>query len=362
MIRFEHIRKEYPDAIPLKDVNGTLEDGKVYCIIGPSGTGKTTLLRMINGLAQPTSGKIYYNDIEITDPHTDLSALRQKIGMVFQQYNLFNNMTVLENLTIPQMDILGCSKEAATQKAMELLTKVGLEKTKNKMPDQLSGGQKQRVAISRALAMDPEIILFDEPTSALDPHMTNEIRDIILDLKDGKRTIIIVTHDMQLAEEVSDEVLFMADGGICERGTPEQIFHHPQDPRTYIFIEQLKTLSFIVENGKIDFAAINKTINDYCSQLGLDYVLFNNISSVCEEMITVLTDNNKPRKISFAVVFEPHEKIMYYKIEYSGNRFNPLDEDSISSRIIKLLLSDIRYQYYDDRNMSNVIECSSKKK
>ena len=216
MIRFEHISKVYENATPHKDVNGVINKGDVVTIIGPSGTGKSTLLRMINGLEKPTSGKIYFNNEEITAPGYDLLNLRRKVGMIFQSFNLFNNLSVLDNLVVPQIDILKLDKITSLEKAMDTLKKVGLDRQAGKMPNQLSGGQKQRVAIARALVMNPEVILFDEPTSALDPTMVNEVENTIKWLASNNTTMVIVTHDMKFAREVSTRIFYMDEGEIYE--------------------------------------------------------------------------------------------------------------------------------------------------
>ena len=240
IISVKHLRKEYPNTTPLKDINIDVEKGEVISIIGPSGTGKSTLFRCMNLLEKPSSGKVYIDGIEITDSKSNIPLLRQRMGMVFQNFNLFNNMNVVENIMAAPVDILHKSKKDAYEKAMELLKMVGLADKENAFPDELSGGQKQRVAIARALAMEPEIILFDEPTSALDPTMVGEVLNVIKNLAKQGLTMMIVTHEMKFAYDVSTRVLYLDDGIIYEEGTPEQIFKNPQGEKTRQFIKHLK--------------------------------------------------------------------------------------------------------------------------
>jgi len=236
-IELRHIRKEYnPKKIPLKDVNATIHPGDIISIIGPSGTGKSTLLRCINMLATPTSGQIIVDGHDITKPDTDIDAVRRKIGMVFQNYNLYEHLTVVENVMLAQTSLLGRSREEARERSMKLLKKVGMDNRALKYPSQLSGGQKQRAAIARTLAMDPEVILFDEPTSALDPLMVAEVEKVIEKLSREGTTMLIVTHSMHFARRISNRIFYMDEGVIYEDGSPSQIFEHPLRPKTRQFL------------------------------------------------------------------------------------------------------------------------------
>ena len=239
MIRIEHLRKEYPTAVPLKDVNVEIHKGDVISVIGPSGTGKSTLIRCINLLDQPTSGKIFIDGEEITAKGSDVARIRRKMGMVFQHFNLFPHMTVIENIMAAPMDLLGKSKQEAYDKGIELLRKVGLADKALNYPDVMSGGQKQRVAIARTLAMEPEVILFDEPTSALDPEMVGEVLDLMKQLAQEGMTMVVVTHEMGFAREVADRVIFMCDGVIAEEGTPDEFFGNPKNPRLQQFLQSV---------------------------------------------------------------------------------------------------------------------------
>ncbi|MCQ2391511.1 MAG: amino acid ABC transporter ATP-binding protein [Kiritimatiellae bacterium] len=236
MISVRHLKKGFGGVQVLKDVNVEIGKGEVVSIIGPSGTGKSTFLRCLNRLEKPDSGTILVDGIDVTAPKADLAAVRRRMGMVFQNFNLFGNLNVLDNVKAAQCDILGTPKEVAARKALELLARVGLANKADALPDELSGGQKQRVAIARALAMDPEILLFDEPTSALDPTMVGEVLSVIKDLAKTGMTMLIVTHEMGFAREVSTRVLYMDEGIVYEDGTPDEIFSHPQKPKTIEFV------------------------------------------------------------------------------------------------------------------------------
>ena len=237
MIRIEHLRKEYETVTPLKDVNITIHKGDVISIIGPSGTGKSTLIRCINMLETPTSGNIWVDDQCITDKKCNLNKIRQKMGMVFQSFNLFNHMNIIENIMAAPVDLLKKSKQQAYDDGMKLLKMVGLADKAFSYPDELSGGQKQRVAIARTLAMEPEIILLDEPTSALDPTMVGEVQAVIRELAKQGLTMMIVTHEMQFARAIADRILFLDDGVIAEEAPPEQFFTNPQTKRAKEFLQ-----------------------------------------------------------------------------------------------------------------------------
>ncbi|NMW46083.1 amino acid ABC transporter ATP-binding protein [Mobiluncus curtisii] len=236
IITVRHLSKSFGTHEVLKDINFSVRPGDVASIIGASGSGKSTLLRCINLLETPTSGEILYHGTDILDHSMKKAKYRSKVGMVFQSFNLFNNMTVLKNCMIGQMKVLGRSREESREKALHYLDKVGMSPFLNAKPRQLSGGQKQRVAISRALAMDPEVLLFDEPTSALDPEMVGEVIAVMNQLAQEGMTMLVVTHEMAFARTVSKNVVFMADGVIAEQGAPEQLFQHPQRERTRDFL------------------------------------------------------------------------------------------------------------------------------
>ena len=243
LLSISHLEKSFGTHEVLKDIDFGVSTGDVISVIGASGSGKSTMLRCINLMEEPTGGKILYHDQDITDAKVDVPSYRAKVGMVFQSFNLFENMTVLKNCMIGQMKVAKTSKEDAKKKAMMYLKKVGMEPFINAKPRQLSGGQKQRVAIARALAMEPEILLFDEPTSALDPQMVGEVLNVMRSLAAEGMTMIVVTHEMAFAKDVSTEVIFMADGVIREQGKPEDIFVNPKEEETKEFLSRFRNQS-----------------------------------------------------------------------------------------------------------------------
>lgn len=240
ILDIKHLSKTFGTNVVLRDVDFTVYEGDVICIIGASGSGKSTLLRCVNLLETPTTGEILFHDIAITDKKVNTEDFRSKVGMVFQNFNLFNNMTVLENCMIGQTCVLKKNKNEAKKKAMSFLEKVGMSPYINAKPKQLSGGQKQRVAIARALAMEPEVLLFDEPTSALDPQMVGEVLSVMRKLAGEGLTMIIVTHEMAFARDVSNRVVFMANGVIEEEGSPSDIFNNPKKPLTQDFLSRFR--------------------------------------------------------------------------------------------------------------------------
>ncbi len=241
LIRINNLKKHYNggEVKALDGVNYSINRGEVVVIIGPSGSGKSTLLRSLNLLEIPTDGSIIFDGVDITDPKVNINLHRQKMGMVFQHFNHFPNMTILKNMTVAPMTLLGKSKEEAESKAMELLTRVGLADRAGAYPSQLSGGQKQRVAIVRALCMEPEVMLFDEPTSALDPEMVGEVLDVMKELAAMGMTMIVVTHEMGFAREVANRVIFLDEGVVAEDGTPAEIFGNPKTERLQTFLSKV---------------------------------------------------------------------------------------------------------------------------
>ena len=239
MIRVNNLHKSFEKNEVLKGINEHIEKGEVVVVIGPSGSGKSTFLRCLNLLEVPTSGEIIFEGKNITDKKVDINKIREKMGMVFQQFNLFPHKTVLDNLTIAPIKVKGVSKADAEKKAKELLDRVGLLNKADAYPSSLSGGQKQRIAIARALAMDPDVMLFDEPTSALDPEMVGEVLNVMKELAKEGMTMVVVTHEMGFAKTVADRVLFMADGTIVEQGKPAQVFDSPKEKRTQDFLAKV---------------------------------------------------------------------------------------------------------------------------
>ena len=239
MITVNNLQKSFGDLHVLRGVDQHITQGEKVCLIGPSGSGKTTFLRCLNLLEQPTGGTILFEGQDITDPRCDINKIRQKMGMVFQQFNLFPHLTIMKNITLAPMKLKGMHKDEAEARAMELLRRVGLQDKALNYPRQLSGGQQQRIAIVRALAMNPDVMLFDEPTSALDPEMVGEVLDVMTQLAKEGMTMVVVTHEMGFARQVADHVIFMDGGYIVEQGKPEAVFDDPRQPRTQDFLRKV---------------------------------------------------------------------------------------------------------------------------
>ncbi len=239
MIEAKNLDKHFGDLHVLKDITETIKQGQRVVVIGPSGSGKSTFLRCLNRLEEPTGGHIIFEGSDITDPKTDINALRRKMGMVFQHFNLFPHLTVIENITLAPLTHKLMTKEQAKEKALSLLNRVGLADKADEYPSRLSGGQKQRIAIVRALAMEPDVMLFDEPTSALDPEMVGEVLEVMKQLAKEGMTMVVVTHEMGFAREVADEVYFMDEGIVAEKGSPAEIFERPKNPRLQQFLQSV---------------------------------------------------------------------------------------------------------------------------
>ena len=238
-VKVDNLKKSFGDLEVLKDISVEVYKGEVVCVIGPSGSGKSTFLRCLNRLEKATEGKIVIDDTDITSKETNINKVRENIGMVFQHFNLFNNLNILDNLTLAPVQLKKCSKEEAVRRARQMLEKVGLAEKEESYPGQLSGGQKQRVAIARALCMRPDIMLFDEPTSALDPEMVGEVLQVMKDLAAEGMTMVIVTHEMGFAREVCDRVIFMDGGYIVEEGSPQEVLLNPREERTIDFLNKV---------------------------------------------------------------------------------------------------------------------------
>ena len=288
VIRVSHLKKNFGTLDVLRDINLDVHRGEVISIIGPSGTGKSTFLRCLNLLEQPTSGSILIGGQDILAPNADVPQLRRRMGMVFQSFNLFNGMSVLDNVCLAPMQVLGKKRDEAEEKARELLQTVGLAERADAMPDQLSGGQKQRVAIARALAMEPEILLFDEPTSALDPTMVSEVLGVMTRLARQGMTMIVVTHEMRFARQVSSRVLFFADGVVYEDGTPDQLFDHPQRDLTRQFISQIHETTFLIQSEQFDWYAMMAQMEQFCQHYNLPHQQTQSAQHVIDESLAIL--------------------------------------------------------------------------
>ncbi len=358
MIKINHLRKEYENATPLRDVCVTVNKGDVISIIGPSGTGKSTLIRSINRLETPTSGEIIIDGINVTDAKCDLNRVRKKMGMVFQSFNLFGHLTVVENCMIGQIKLLKKSKQEAYTKAMELLASVGLADKALNYPDQLSGGQKQRVAIARTLSMDPEIILFDEPTSALDPTMVGEVQAVIKELASKGLTMMIVTHEMKFAREVSNRVFYMDDGGIYEDGTPEEIFDNPKGVLTKRFIKQLKVFENTVTSKSFDFIGFNTRLEEFGRRSEMNQKTIYRLQSVFEELCVqiLMPEFTNDFGMNILIEYPTGSDTALMQVKYNGKAFNPMkSENNLSVKLIEALCESIDYETADGAEYTNSI-------
>ena len=358
MIRIEHLRKEYPNVTPLKDVNVTVNQGDVISIIGPSGTGKSTLIRCINMLETPTSGKIWVDGECITDKKCNINKVRQKMGMVFQSFNLFNHMTVIENVMAAPRHLRGKSKQAAYDKGIELLRTVGLADKAFNYPDELSGGQKQRVAIARALAMEPEIILLDEPTSALDPTMVGEVQTVIKDLAKRGLTLMIVTHEMRFAREIANRVFYMDEGGVYEDGTPEEIFDNPKREKTIRFIKHLKVFETIITSKNFDFIGFNTSLEEFGRKNQLVQTSILRAQSVFEELGVQCLIPKLENEFKLCVAFEysAETQTLSMSMKYDGDRFDLRDTPNVISLAIAEAASEsIGYTEIDEDGYANLV-------
>ncbi len=355
MIELVHLEKRYGDVTPLRDVSVTINDGDVISVIGPSGTGKSTLLRCINMLERPTSGQILLDGADITAPKYDLTLARRKMGMVFQSFNLFGHLTVIENLMLAPVDILKKSRQEAYDTGIALLKRVGLAGREFQYPDQLSGGQKQRVAIARTLAMDPDVILLDEPTSALDPTMVGEVQTVIRDLSRSGKTMMIVTHEMRFAREISNRVFYMDDGGIYEDGTPDQIFGSPQKELTRRFIRQLKVLELKIDSHDFDFIGAGSEIDLYCMQNDMMPRQKYHIRLAVEELVQqILLPEYEDPDIRVTVEYSPDEQTVSVSADYKGKQFDPTEaENDLALTVLKSISEDIGYTYDEKAEIQN---------
>lgn len=358
MIELRHLRKQYDNAIPLKDVSVTINDGDVISIIGPSGTGKSTLIRSINLLEKPTGGQIFLDGEEITAPGYDVGKARRKMGMVFQSFNLFGHLTIIENLMLAPMDLLGKSKQEAYDKGVELLRRVGVAEKALNYPDELSGGQKQRVAIARTLAMDPDIILLDEPTSALDPTMVAEVQAVIRDLARSGKTMMIVTHEMNFARAISNRVFFMDEGGIYEDGTPEQIFDYPQKERTRRFIQRLKVLELAIDGKDFDFIGAGTEIDRYCLQNDIAPKEKYRIRLAVEELVQqILFPRLSQPRFHLTVEYSAQKNTVDMTVLYNGESFDPGTSDNqLSLSMLKSTAEEMSWRYDAEADLPNRVD------
>ena len=359
MIELIHLEKRYEQAAPLRDVNAVIRDGDVISVIGPSGTGKSTLLRCINMLERPTGGQILFNGTDITAPGYDLTQARRRMGMVFQSFHLFGHLTVIENLMLAPMDILKKPRREAYETGLALLKRVGLAGREYQYPDQLSGGQKQRVAIARTLAMDPEVILLDEPTSALDPAMVGEVQAVIRDLAQTGKTMLIVTHEMSFARAICSRVFYMDQGGIWEDGTPEQVFGHPEKELTRRFIRRLKVLELNIDSRDFDFPGIGSEIDRYCLKNDISSRLKYRIHLVFEELVQQILLPVLPEPvIQVTAEYSEAEGRVGLTVRYNGAPFDPAEtENSLSWTLLSRTISEPRHSVLTEKPFTNSFRC-----
>lgn len=329
MIELINIKKEYENVTPIKSINAVINEGDVISIIGPSGTGKSTLLRMINMLERPTEGKIIVDGDDITVPKYPLNKVREKIGMVFQNFNLFDHMTVIENVVDAPIHIKNIDKDKAYEKANELLIEVGMGDFKNQYPSSLSGGQKQRVAIARALAMEPEIILFDEPTSALDPTMVGEVQLVIRNLAKDGYTMMIVTHDMSFARSIANRVFYLDEGIIYEDGDPDTIFDNPTKDKTKDFVMGLRSINRKIDRSTYDYITYNTEIETFIYKNEIPTDVAMKLRAITEEAINGVIlpylkkreDEGEKGKVSYdiSIIYSRRMNTVRMIVRYNGN-------------------------------------------
>jgi polar amino acid transport system ATP-binding protein len=358
MIKVEHLSKSFDDVAVLKDISVEIHKGEVIAIIGPSGTGKSTFLRCLNLLEQPSGGSIQIDGMNILDKKTDVPKIRQKMNMVFQSFNLFAHLTALENLTLGQIKLRRMGRKEAEAKSLDLLRLVGLAEKAGSYPDELSGGQKQRVAIARCLAMDPEIILFDEPTSALDPTMVSEVLAVIRRLARDGMTMAIVTHEMDFARDVSNRVLYMDEGIIYEEGTPEQIFENPQKEKTRTFVNRIRSVGFHIDTPDFDLYAVNAEIELFCEKQIFSRNMRQYVLLLVEELLQIHAPLLQTTPLDLTLTYSEKKDHLELVLESEGSAANPLDSrhlpDDLGLKIIKGLAEEIEYRTVGNRNRLTV--------
>lgn len=359
-IEIKGLCKAFGSTQVLKDLDLTIRSHEVVVLIGGSGCGKTTLFRCMEMLETPDAGQIFIDGQEITAKGANIDKIRRSMGMVYQNFNLFTHMNVMDNLCLAPVRLLGMSRAEAEQKANELLEQVGLHGRGNCMPQTLSGGQKQRVAIARCLMMEPKIMLFDEPTSALDPGMIGEVLATMRMLTKRGMTMVIVTHEMKFAKEIASRVLFMADGGIYEEGTAKQIFENPQKEKTSAFIRKLKHFNYHIQNRQFDYMELQGGIQRFAERYGIDKKLSYRLQLCTEELVhdllAIQADN--AAEIDITVEYSEEEKSVVLLCGAVGDNYNLFDkpaiEDNLGVTIIKHTARSYRHSYENGRNIFTI--------
>ena len=351
MITIKNLRKSFDKVTLLEDVNAEINKGDIISVIGPSGAGKSVFLRCINALETPTSGHIIINGQDMMDSSTDILKVRQKVGMVFQSFNLFAHKMVIENVMMGPMDLLGTGRQEAFNDGVRYLKMVGLGEKLYAYPDELSDGQKQRAAIARCLAMKPEIILFDEPTSALDPIMVGEVQAVIKELKEQGLTMIVVTHDMGFSKEIANRIFYIDEGIIYEEGTPEQIFDNPKKEKTRAFVKRLRTMEYKINSIDFDLYQLNALIEDFGRKYNLSSKKVKNIELIVEEIV-VQSLLPYTQNILVQVAYFETDKKIEVSFEYDKESYDPFNsesEDALSMLLVRNMTENVRY-YYEDKN------------
>lgn len=359
MITVKNLSKHYGSLVVLRDVNVEIHKGEVISVIGPSGTGKSTFLRCLNLLDIPTGGEIFIDNIPLLDKNTNVPKLRQRMGMVFQSFNLYSHLSVLNNLTIGPVKLLNKTPQDARQKGLELLKLVGLGEKANNFPDELSGGQKQRVAIARCLAMEPEILLFDEPTSALDPTMVSEVLSVIRRLSKEGMTMIIVTHEMEFARNISSRVFYMDEGIIYEEGPPDQIFDHPVKDKTKAFINRVRSLNYQISSRDFDLYAIQAEMEMFCEKHMITKKLMEAVQLVTEEVLIL---QKEFQDIRISLSYSEKDGSLVLQFINSGAQFDlfsdPALADDIGLKLIRSKCIKTDYSYSTGKNIMTLIMVS----
>jgi polar amino acid transport system ATP-binding protein len=352
MIQVRNLSKHFGNLVVLKDVSADIQKGEIISVIGPSGTGKSTFLRCLNLLETPTGGSILIDGVPILDKGANVPKVRQKMGMVFQSFNLYAHLSVLDNLTLGPIKLLHKKRGDAERHALELLKLVGLAEKASAYPDELSGGQKQRVAIARCMAMEPEILLFDEPTSALDPTMVSEVLAVIRRLAREGMTMVIVTHEMEFARNISSRVFYMDEGLIYEQGTPQQIFDNPQKEKTRAFINRIRSLHYAISSPNYDLYELQAEIELFCEKHMIPKKITGYAVHLVEEVLCLVPDYSS---VGISLSYSEKDGSLILTCDTPGPRYNLLENgvepDDIGVKLIRARCTDTDYTYANDRNV-----------
>ena len=358
MIRVENLSKAFGSLQVLSHVNLTVEQGERIVIIGSSGCGKSVFLRCMDRLETPDTGRVWIGEEELTAPGADLNRIRRKVGMVYQGFHLFSHMNVMDNITLAPVRLLGMPREAAEKRAEALLSMVGLEDKKYAMPEVLSGGQQQRIAIVRCLAMEPEVMLFDEPTSALDPTMVGEVLATLRLLAKRGMTMVIVTHEMEFAREIATRVLYMDEQGICEEGTPQEIFDAPKKGKTRDFVHKMKYLAWQTHRRDFDLMRLQGDIRSFAQRYGLEEKKAHRLQLCTEELIYEMLNNGPAEDtvdLQLRISFDQRDKCTVIALCSRGKRYDPFsqeeeDEAHLGVTILRHTAKKLQYHYDGEKN------------